>query len=838
MRFGPFELQPARRLLLRDGQPVTIGARAFDVLVALAARRHRLVSKNELLDEVWPGVVVEEANIQVQISALRKLLGPDVIRTVPGRGYQFVAEVADGERSPDTIRTSKDELHEPRGNLPAAQGVLHGRDEDLAALATLLREHRLVSIVGPGGVGKTRLALAVANRLPDLPDGAWVVPLAGLSDPGVLPATVAQALGLALQSGRDPSNELADALRDRELLLVIDNCEHLNDSVRAFVAALLAATRRLKVCTTSQDVLNVPGEHVYRRASLALPATRDLEGAKRSGAVALFVDRIRALDSTFSVSSEHVGDVIEICERLDGLPLALELAASRVPLLGVTGLRERLDQRFRVLTGGPRTAPRRHQTLRQTLEWSEDLLSEQQRSVFRRVGVFAGGFSMRAAQSTVADRDIDEWAVLDALGELVNKSLVVAEPGEPRRYKLLETARSYALKRLDSAGERQSTLDRHALAMIELFETALGERWSVGSAKLVERYVSELDNLRLALDWTFGRDPNRHVALAGASLWIWDAAGQPQEGSRRAKAALGRLSSATPIDLEARLQREWAGHARKKPDPSARLAAERSVELHRKIGDRAGLYLSLAHLSVHAAQSMDVRAARRASTEMAALLDPTWPANARWEAAYARSQVAFIDGGAKHGTVIVESLMRLAIEADDRQKQRFALVCQEQLAQVVGDFPQAIARGRALVALARRDRFATAPLAVCLGNLAIALIRSGELDEAEAVGREAALLHARNGSLWAVLDGFALFACKRDRPRDAALALGRANALNRWRGGRREHTEQLACDEAGALLRRTLDAEALQLLLSEGETLTDEEAVRVALDGPLKPASP
>ena len=492
LRFGHFEIRPAERLLRIDGNDVTVGARAFDVLLVLAQRRDRLVPKHELLDLVWPGVVVEEHNVATQISTLRKLLGPHVIATVPGRGYRFTVLLAEQAVAAVTAEQNP---------LPLAP--LLGRDDDLAGLATLVQHHVLVTVTGAGGIGKTAVARALAQRVgAGFDGGVCMVDLAPVGDPSLVATTVATALQVKL-GARPPLEAIAQTIGSRSLLMVLDNCEHMLHAVAELVEALHRSLLGVRWLATSQEPLKVAGEQIYRLGPLALPAEKSVQAARQSGAVALFEARAKAVDPRFTLTDDNVATAIDVCRQLDGIALAIELAAARVPLLGMEGLRSRLDERFQVLTSGQRLAPPRQQTLRAALEWSNALLSTPQQAVFRRLGVFAGTFSLEAAQQIAADDAIDPWAVLDALGALVDKSLVVAEPQttpEPR-YRLLETMRHYAVDRLEAAGDGHATRTRHLDVFVALAERAKSESYAQQQAQMMQRLDLDLENMLVAHDW-------------------------------------------------------------------------------------------------------------------------------------------------------------------------------------------------------------------------------------------------------------------------------------------------------------------------------------------------
>jgi predicted ATPase/DNA-binding winged helix-turn-helix (wHTH) protein len=562
--FGRFSIRPAERQLLVNGEAAVLGARAFDVLLALAQRRDRVVSKQELLDVVWSGRIVEENNLQVQISTLRRILGAQVIATVPGRGYQFTV-ATEGERAqarPPTAAT-RDRSND---NLPESTSRLYGRDDDLAALLARLRSHRLVTLIGAGGIGKSTLALAAARaERGRWDDGVWLVELAPVADPALVTAAVAQAIGIQLTGRIKTLDEVVDALRSRTLLLLLDNCEHLLAAVTELVDTVLARSPTVKILATSQEPLHVASEQQIRLPPLAVPADARNANPLDYGALALFEARVQAVDSRFRLAADNLEAAIEICGRLDCLPLGIELAAARVPLLGVEGVRARLGDRLRILTTGRRAGLSRHQTLRGAIEWSHSLLTREEQAVFRRLGVFCGSFGLEAAQRVASDGAIDEWAVLDHLGALVDKSLVTVQADSVPRYRLLETSRPLACEKLDEAGETDSIQRAHAHAVLATFERAFRERWRQSMQSLLNLNLPDLDNLRAAFEWASrsAQESDLLIALAGASAWFLVYAGLVLEGLRRCIAARERVTTTTPAALEARLQLGTAACPRK-----------------------------------------------------------------------------------------------------------------------------------------------------------------------------------------------------------------------------------------------------------------------------------
>jgi predicted ATPase/DNA-binding winged helix-turn-helix (wHTH) protein len=490
LRFGRFELNPAERVLRVDGAAAAIGARAFDLLLVLAERRDRLVTKQELLDLVWPGVVVEEHNIATQISSLRKLLGAQVITTVPGRGYRFSGAALDAAAGPSS-----------RHALPQPRTRFIGREDALADLARLLPQVRLVTLTGIGGSGKTRLALQFARtHASDYADGACFVDLSALRDSARVPAACAVALGLDAAGADEALAELLAAhLAERELLLVLDNCEQVRDGAAALVDALLARESSTRILATSREPLAVVGEQLYPVRALSLPATSDLAQVLGADAVRVFVDRARLVSPGFELGAHNAAAVGEICRRLDGIALAIELAAARVTVLSVDEIVARLGDRFRLLTGGHGSALRQ-QTLLAAMQWSYDQLADAEQRLLRLCATFAGGWTLQAASALA--QTTDDYETLALLTRLHDKSLLVADPGgDGPRFHMLETVRDYAQRQLDAAGETADARTRHAEYFLVLTEAAAPHLRGPEQPQWMARLRAEQENLLAALQW-------------------------------------------------------------------------------------------------------------------------------------------------------------------------------------------------------------------------------------------------------------------------------------------------------------------------------------------------
>jgi predicted ATPase/DNA-binding winged helix-turn-helix (wHTH) protein len=520
--FGSLRLIPAQRLLLEAGKPLRLGSRALDILVTLVERAGETIGKDEIIARAWPNTVVDEGALRVHIAALRKALGDNragkrYIANSPGRGYTFVAPVT---RDHPQRPTAAPDRASAANNLPVPLTRIVGRDKIIATLTMQLAQRRFLTIVGPGGIGKTTVAIAVAEAAgPSCSDGVWFVGLAPLADPDLVPSAVSAALGIS-PSTANPVSGLAAWLRDKQTLILLDSCEHVIGAVAPLVETILRAARHVRILVTSREPLRAEGEWLHRLASLELPPGSDdltAAGALQYSAVQLFNERATAAADGFTFDKANAAAVLEICRRLDGVPLALELAAARTDVLGVRELAAHLDDRFRLLTSGRRTALPRHQTLGATLDWSYQLLSEAEQRMLRRLAVFAGDFPLEAAIAVAADGAPSE--TVDHIGSLVAKSLVAADlRGEPPRYRLLDTTRLYARDKLTSSGEVQQAARHHAEYYRALFAQAEAESETRPQAEWLAIYGPHLDNVRAGLDWAFsaGGDPQIGVALTVA----------------------------------------------------------------------------------------------------------------------------------------------------------------------------------------------------------------------------------------------------------------------------------------------------------------------------------
>lgn len=554
LSFGHFELHPAERVLRVHGEPVTVGSRAFDLLLVLAQRHERLVTKQELLDLVWPGLVVEEHNVATQVSTLRKLLGTGAITTLPGYGYRLTALRTAAPASVPATLPPQGPPPAPRHNLPVPRTRFIGREAALADLSRLLASTRLLTLTGIGGCGKTRLALQLAQQQrASFAGGAWFVDLAPLKDGDRVAAACAAVLGLPDEGDTPLVERLREHLAASPALLVLDNCEHVIEGAAALVEALLVGDRRTDatpattIVATSREGLGVAGEQIYPVRSLSLPATADLAAARAAEAVRIFADRAQLALPDFEIGVDNAASIVEICRRLDGIALAIELAAARVTMLPLAEIVTRLDDRFRLLAGGSRALPR-HQTLHAAMQWSYELLAPPEQRMLRQMSVFADGWTLASA-ARVAQTS-DEYEALALLTALHDKSLLVVDRelrgGRPR-YRMLETVRQYALERLNESGEGEAARGLHVACFVAMAEEADAQVRGADQDLWMNRFRQEHENLVVALSWCCegSLDPQAGLRLAAATgyYWGWNSV---ELGDRLTRAVLERDRAAAP----------------------------------------------------------------------------------------------------------------------------------------------------------------------------------------------------------------------------------------------------------------------------------------------------
>ena len=550
---GKWVIDLTRRELRAHGVLVPIGGRAFDILEILATSAGELVSKDELMARVWPSVIVEENTLQVHMSALRKALGPDrgMLQTASGRGYRLVGDwTTHSVRSDAPIpvhASTQADIQPTVTNLPMAASELIGRANAVRQLRDLLSASRVVTLTGPGGIGKTTLALDVARSLSaDFQHRAWFVELVPLAEAELVPSAVAGVLGLRLGGHAISSEAVARAIGNQKLLLVLDNCEHVIDAAARLVETITCQCPHVAILATSRESLRIDGEHVYSVPPLAVPpeSQDDPTAILGHGAVELFVARAVASHTNLALNQDTLPAIVAICRHLDGIPLAIELAAARSATLGLDQVIARLDDRFALLTGGRRTALPRHQTLLAALDWSYELLSEHEQFLLRQVAIFPAGFTLEAAAAVAGDADRSACDIVEGISNLVAKSLITMDGSElVSRWRLLETVRAYALKKLGEKGETEHAARRHAEFFRDFLLRTAPESPSRPSTWDMSRYNREIDNVRGAIDWAFSArgDGALGAELTAAYVPMWLQLSLLGECRARAELALAAL---------------------------------------------------------------------------------------------------------------------------------------------------------------------------------------------------------------------------------------------------------------------------------------------------------
>jgi predicted ATPase/DNA-binding winged helix-turn-helix (wHTH) protein len=558
--FGSFQLFRERKMLLEDLRPVRLGSRALDLLVALVERAGEVVGKNELIAYAWPNTVVEENNLRVHIAALRKLLGDGqregrFIINVAGRGYSFIAPVT----RVDAMSPAEPPDAGSHSTLPIALTRLVGRDAAVRAVVDLMGQHRLVTVVGPGGMGKTTLVLAVTDHLPRTmpPRNLCFVDLAAVSDAALVPGVLAASFGIPGPHD-DPIGALIGRLQAAPTLLILDNCEHVVTCVALIVERILHAAPGVSILATSRERLLAQGEQVYSLEPLRCPAhSKSITAAQalEYPAVQLFVERACSAGDPFEITDRNADAVVAVCRRLDGVPLAIELVAARVNALGLEVLAHSIDDSLLLLLKGRRTSGVRHQSLSGALDWSYRLLTPVEQVILRRLAIFSGPFSLDSAAGVVLGDGVEETDVSETLVSLALKSLLTTDTsGESVRYRLLHVTRAFAAERLAESGEQQAVLHRHACHQLKLLQGASGDWETLSRRQWLARYGEVRDEAQAALHWAFG--PAGDLAL-GAQLIV---ASLPfgfqlssHEFERRASLAVEVLKRTTPSNRVAEL---------------------------------------------------------------------------------------------------------------------------------------------------------------------------------------------------------------------------------------------------------------------------------------------
>lgn len=724
------------------------------------------------------------------------------------------------------------------GNLPRPLTSFIGRERERDEVTRLLAGTRLLTLVGPGGTGKTRLGLEVGRAVQDrYADGVWLVELAALADEALVPQAVAAAFAVREQPDRPLLDSLSDALRPKALLLILDNCEHVLTACAVLATALLRAAPRVQILATSRQALGAAGETVWSVPTLDVPNPQVVDTTAEVlgfDAARLFVDRAAAALPSFAVTDRNARTVAEICHRLDGIPLALELAAARVRVLNVEQIAARLGDRFRLLTGGSRAEMPRQQTLRALIDWSHDLLDEPERALFRRLSVFGGSFTLEAVESVGQGDAVAEADVLGLLTSLLDKSLVAADAGTPdeRRYRLLETIREYAREKLDGAGEAAAVRERHLGWYLALAEEAAPQLVGPGQVRWLARLELEHDNLRAALDWALAASPRPDAAvrLAGALWRFWHVHGYLSEGRRWLAQASEHAGDVAPAAHATALNGAGSLAAAQGDYGAAQVAFERSLALRRDAGDEHSVSASLNNLALVAQAQGDFERAALLYQESLETMRRLGDDQGIALALRNLGSMARRRGDYERAIALYEEAIALYRTLGNQQALAASLTNLGVVLQARGDRGRAAALHRESLALSREvgDRQSFAASLINLGDVAR---EDGDHDRAMALYRESlATMHELGDRMGMVasLEGLAATSCARADYADAARLYAAARARRETLGTPLPAAEREAHERDIACARTALGEASFTKLWEAGERLAIEEVLSQA----------
>ena len=825
-RFGRFQMNAREGLLLREGEIVPLTPKIFEMLLLLVQNNGRMLSKDEIMETIWADSFVEETNLTSNISRLRKILhagGEQYIETFPKRGYRFRAEVE--EVSPETeiiltrrVRTQVRQIVEETGepefapeyaayltevpnNLTPSTTRIIGREKEIGEIENLLRQNRLVTLTGIGGTGKTRIAQETALRmLAEFPDGVFFIPLSAIRNPDFVVSEITQSFGLKQTPEKSLTDALKDFLRAKKILLVIDNFEQVV-SAAPLLSELLAAAPNLKILTTSRAVLHLEAEHEYVVPPLDLPEDMPDKPVKdlfEYESVKLFIERARAAKSQFAADDKNALTVAEICERLEGLPLAIELAAARIKILSPSQILERLDNRLKLLTGGARSLPTRQQTMRDAIAWSFDLLDENEKSLFCSLAVFAGGFTIETVEEICGGHATDENPapeidVLNGITSLVENSLLVqAEAADGKsRFRLLEIVREYALEMLERRGEIKRTADKHARYFLALTEKADPEILGKQGSKWLDLLQEEHENIRAAMDWADKNNPEVFVRIVAATRDFWVVRNHLGEGRQSFEKAVEKSGGASGeaickifigLGQTAKYQGDFA---------AAHKAFEKALEVSRKINDKQRISISTRGLAMTAKGRGDFAAARKYAEESLRISRETGDKFGIAVSVNTLGDIACIEKDYKTARPFYEEALEICTELNSRQG-----------------------------------------VNATLNNLGA--VAFGEKDY-----KTARDYYARALNLWRdsgekvtfsyTFDGFAALAVERGDFKYAAQLSGAAEQMRKSLGFITEPAERNFRDQYLNRLRSLIDEQTFSKYYEQGRNLKTKEAVALAL---------
>ena len=814
-RFQGWEVRVAERVLVVRGQTTSIGSRAFDVLVALVSRPGRVVPKEELIDAAWPGRIVEENNLSVQIAALRKAIGTGAIRTVAGVGYCLSAIPLLEAKSDDKNRRHTVEFL--------------GREADIEWLTDRLRLTALVTIVGTGGVGKTSLAREVlARREAWSTKRAIWIDLAPLRDAHQFVSALAKALEIELGGVNDPTDGLLAGLGQVEGVIALDNCEHLLEGVATFVRRALEKASGISWLATSQEPLHLQGEAVYRLGPLEVPDLDvSLGQAMDYSAVALLCQRAAAADRHFQLDEARLPIAIKLCRQLDGLPLAIEMAATRVATFGLEGVYANLHNRLQLLVSRSGVPPRQP-SLRSTFDWSHELLSSLEKKVFRRLEPFLDGFSVDMALRAICDEGreatdvegVNEWRALEALDALANKSLIHRRLQRGNRLFLFESARDYARVRLAEAGETELARQRHGFAVAQWFDDALSNAGLMNDESWIGRYAIERANVRAALAWACeAREPELLARLVAALAAI-DSLMHGQAEVLAFNLPLEVLEKAPARSrAHAHLELGWAHYTYGNRELGTSLA-RKALDDFLELADMGNTYRALAILTRLYESRPGLRPLALETWESFQRIDDRkLPLRTRLFCAI----LAGLQYEGTHGLDSYKELERIAAGAGFNA---LGAVCRAHLTNTLlirGDFQEAADASQRFLLHELPPR---AKVAI-LHNQVLALIRLGRVHDAYEPARSSLRISPNTAHL--VTDAFALAAAMKGKMVDAALLYGYGVKARQDRDKWPDPAEAKAISETIALIRGALAEDRVATLTGMGAAMSSPEALAIAL---------
>jgi predicted ATPase/DNA-binding winged helix-turn-helix (wHTH) protein len=817
LSFGVYTLRAHERELIGPNGPVALSARSFDILLAFLDRPAALIGKSDLLDIVWPGVAVEENTLHVHMSALRKALGPGFIATVHGRGYRYVG--------PPPLEDVGSELPFP----PRSGGNLHryrvdcvAREAETAAVIELLGHHRLVSILGAGGVGKTTLALNVASKIAaGFAGGVWVIDLAPLSDGSLVESAVIQTMGIPFRARSTPLKSILDVIGHQDLLVVFDNCEHVDLAVARLAKPLLADAPGLRILTTTQVPLAIAAGHVYKLSPFGLPETSQDSGHD----IAVEVPSAQFLAYCYEALGEKLTDselpiVARLCRRLDGVALAIKMAAARAATLGIETVDRQIAEHLAGLEAQWEPSLPRHRSLMASLGWSYDLLSEPDRKTLRHLGVFQGSFTLEGISALVGA------AANDSLSELVRRSLVVRDTSDRSRYRLLETTRQFALERLREADEEAAARTRHAGYVLALFSAGL-ERWdTLPDRDWLSSHQPDGDNLRSALDWTRTRsDWAIHVALAANSYRFWIQSQLPAEGMQACEAAMSLVEEVKP-EIAGLLRLAFAELARfYRQDIRLREALKPAIAYFGQTGDQSRLAQAL----ILEATALTVQKRKQEASAIFKQLDAMSmqmpPSKLKARALVGAGMSIWEEGDKLVGRAKLEAGLAMHVAMGNQRGFFKSTMYSAEIMHWNGDNEEAIALVTGIME-ELRSAGTQQEIGDQLGNLAAYWLSAGNHQVARSLVAEAVAVMPRDdgNNYWCLLQNAAELAIIEGSLETAALLLGFVDQrFKAWADGR-QATEIMQRKRMVERLEQGLSASELKRLGERGASLSAFEA--------------